>query len=448
VDAAVTRVLDAIAAAGLLADARIVALVSGGRDSVCLLDALTAVCGPAGLLALHVNYGLRPAAAGDELHCAQLCERLGVEFRALAPRRPDDAGNLQAWARAFRYGAAATEAAARGALVATGHTATDQLETVLYRLASSPGRRALLGMAPRDGLLVRPLLGLDRADTAAYCRARRLGWRDDETNESDLYARGRVRNQLVPALRAIHPAATDNVLRTAQLLRDEAAVLDEVVSTALAGRDRIALSRLAALPAALARLVVIRLAERAAGHLVPSAGDRVAELLALAPQGGSAELDVGGGVSAVVEYGVLRMAAPDRSPHGRPGPQPVALSVPGRVRFGAWEVFSELSSAAQPAPLVAGGSVGTLDADAVGAQLTVRGWRAGDRMAPLGLGGSKALSDLFGERRLPRAQRATVPVVAAGETIAWVPGIATAEAFRVTAETRRTVVLHAEHAAP
>ena len=434
------RVLEAVAAAGLGPDVRVVALVSGGRDSVCLLDALSTVCGPERLLAMHVNYGLRPDAAADERHCVALCERLGVELEVVTPPRPAEAGNLQAWARDLRYGAASEAALARGALVATGHTASDQVETVLYRLASSPGRRALLGMRARDGILVRPLLSLDRDETAAYCRARGLDWRDDETNDSDLYARGRVRNRVVPALSSVHPAAHENVLRTAALLRDEADVLDDVVSTALAGRDRIALERLAALPSALARLVVVRLAERAAGRLVPGAGSRVDELLALGVEGGSAELHIGGGVRAVVEYGVLRMA-----PVGDlERPDAVTLDVPGRARFGSWEVVCRLGEPASPSGV--GSDSGLLDADLAGAALTVRGWRHGDRMEPLGLGGSKTLADLFSDRHLPRAERATVPIVAAGEAIAWVPGIATAERFRVTEATRRTIVLRATRA--
>ncbi len=116
-------------------------------------------------------------------------------------------------------------------------------------------------MAPRSGRLVRPLLGATREETAAWCRARGLAWREDATNESDRYARGRVRTGLVPALREIHPGAERNIVRTAELLRDEAEVLDVVVDTALAGRDRIAVEHLAALPRALARLVLRRLAE-------------------------------------------------------------------------------------------------------------------------------------------------------------------------------------------
>jgi tRNA(Ile)-lysidine synthase len=189
---------------------------------------------------------------------------------------------------------------------------------VLYRLAASPGRRALLGMADAAGLLVRPLLraGLTREDTAAWCASRGLAWREDPGNEGDAYARSRVRARLVPALRAVHPQAEANVLRTAALLREEAAVLDEVVATALAGRDHIGVEHLAALPPALARLVVRRLAEDATGGLCARAAARLHDILALDPAG--AALDVGDGARAVVADGILRMVPvpplPERPP--------------------------------------------------------------------------------------------------------------------------------------
>src|SRR5207253_3081848 len=171
--------------------------------------------------ALHVNYALRAEADGDEEHCRALCERLGVPLEVERSSRPAAAtGNLQAWARDVRYGAAARVAGARAARVATGHTATDQAETILYRLAASPGRRALLGMEAVSGRLVRPLLTLTRDDTAAWCTARSLTWREDATNAGNLYARGRVRVRLVPALRAVDERAEANVIRTAELLRE------------------------------------------------------------------------------------------------------------------------------------------------------------------------------------------------------------------------------------
>ena len=153
--------IDAVRETGLLAASRpVLVMLSGGRDSVCLLDLAVRIAGADAVSALHVNYGLRDASDADELHCALLCERLGVPLEIRRPRRPER-GNVQAWARDVRY-AAAAELAGEGD-IAAGHTATDQVETILYRLASSPSRRALLGMKPREGRLVRPLLNFARA---------------------------------------------------------------------------------------------------------------------------------------------------------------------------------------------------------------------------------------------------------------------------------------------
>jgi tRNA(Ile)-lysidine synthase len=162
-------------------------------------------------------------------------------------------------------------------------------------------------MAPREGRLVRPLLELTREQTAVYCRDRGLRWREDSSNDDTRFARARVRNGVVPALRTVHPAAEANVLRTARLLRAEAELLDGLLEDELRGADSIAVEHLQGLPEALQRLVVVRLAEDVAGTFVPQAGARVAELLALARRGGRAELHVGGLVGAVIENGRLRM---------------------------------------------------------------------------------------------------------------------------------------------
>jgi tRNA(Ile)-lysidine synthase len=434
------RLLEGVRSGGLLPAGRpVVVLVSGGRDSTCLLDVAVRLVGTPAVSALHVNYGLRPEAEGDERACADLCARLGVELAVEHARVPEDAGNLQAWARDVRYGVAARLALRRGARVAVGHTSSDQAETVLHRLAAAPGRRALLGMPARDGLLVRPLLGCSREDTAAYCRARGLSWREDASNDSPTYTRARVRRGLLAALRDVHPGAEANLAHTAHLLRDEAEVLDALVDEVLGGADRVEVARLAALPPALRRLVGRRLAEDAAGRLVPEAGARIDELLALAADGGSAALDLGGGVRGIVEYGVLRFAAgPPEAP-----PAAVALPVPGEVRFGAWAVRCEELA---PEHLAAADRAGLLDVAGLAGGLTVRAWRPGDRMAPLGLGGSRSLADLFTDRRVPRERRRSLPVVETGGEIAWVPGVATGERFRVTDSTRGAVRLTARTA--
>jgi tRNA(Ile)-lysidine synthase len=301
--------LDAVKADGLLANGRsVLVLYSGGRDSTCLLDLAVRVAGRDAVRALHVNYGLRESAGADERHCSKTCGSLGVPLEIHRPQRPE-AGNLQAWAREVRYRAAdelARRAPASPADLAAGHTATDQVETILYRLASSPSRRALLGMRPREGNLVRPLLRFTREQTAEYCVARGLSWREDETNSSRAYARGRIRSELVPALRAVHPAAEENVLALADQLRDEAEVLDALVDQVLDGKQSIALKTLRELPPALRRLIVQRLADRAVGGPAPGAARRADEVAALSEHG-TAALDLPHGVRALARQGKLQL---------------------------------------------------------------------------------------------------------------------------------------------
>jgi tRNA(Ile)-lysidine synthase len=298
--------------------APLVVLLSGGRDSVCMLDLALRARGAGAVVALHVDYGLRPSAHEDADFCASLCGRLGVEMSLERPVRPETPGNLQAWARDVRYAAAVRLAEARDATIVTGHTADDQVETILYRLASSPSRRALLGMKARDGRLARPLLATTRAEVTSYMEERGLDWREDPTNAEETYARNRVRHGLLPELEAIHPAAVANVLRTAALLRDEAEVLDGLVAAELDGsgeapRGRISRARFGELPPPLRRLVLQRLADAAAGRPVAGAA-RFAGQVAGLTRGGS-RLDLGDGVRAVLEGGILRAERDG----GRPG---------------------------------------------------------------------------------------------------------------------------------
>ncbi|MFL5859877.1 MAG: tRNA lysidine(34) synthetase TilS [Solirubrobacteraceae bacterium] len=312
--------LELVRAGGLLRDgAPVLVMFSGGRDSTCLLDVAVRIAGARAVTALHVNYGLRATADADERHCARVCERLGIGLDVRRPvRRLGEArtgGNVQAWARAERYRAAAELALARRADIAVGHTRSDQVETILYRIASSPSRRAVLGMLARDDShppVVRPLLSYTRDQTGAYCAERALGWRDDETNDSMTYARNRIRRELVPALERIHPAAQDNVLALAEILRGEAEVLDELVQQTLQGHSEIPLVRLRELPPALRRLVVQRLADDAAGG--PAAGvARRAEEVAAMPAHGASALDLPSGVRATARDGMVTFG---RTPKG------------------------------------------------------------------------------------------------------------------------------------
>ena len=219
-------------------------------------------------------------------------------------------GNVQAWARELRY--ATAERIADGDY-ATGHTLSDQAETVVYRLATSPGRRALLGMDARRGRLVRPLLEITREETRDWCRSRGLEWREDPSNEDTYYARARVRHEVMPQLRELNPAAERNIAETARRLREEQAIIEEAVDEAL---ERLGPApELAALrdePAALARLVLSQLA----GRVVLARANR-GDPAARRPRHARARRR--GGVRAVVEYGRVRFARGPRAAAARSG---------------------------------------------------------------------------------------------------------------------------------
>ena len=396
-------------------------MVSGGGDSVALLD--IAVRLGAGVSALHVNYGLRDGAAHDQALVERLCgERnvpLTVEQFVLGAE-----GNLQERARDARY--ALAERLASGDYAAA-HTASDQAETVLYRLAVSPGSRALHGMAPRRGRLVRPLLAVTRDEVRDYLGARGLDWREDPSNADRRFARARVRHDVLAALRELSPAAERTIAETAAQLREEAELLDAAVNDALkelGGGPAISLDALREHPPALQRLVLRSLAGRALSRT------ELTQLLSVGHRG-TKSLDLGGGLRAVAEYGTLRFT---RAEEAEP-PTPVELPVPGRARFGDWEL-----EARRDRP----GDVAVTD---LGPAVTVRAWRDGDRMRPAGLGGSKSLQDLFTDRKVPRALRRTLPVVEAGGEIVWVAGVAVDERFAAAEGDPEAVALSARSAA-
>ena len=456
---AIARVTAAVQASGTLAGApvapSVLVMLSGGADSVCLLHVALGELGPRPVQAMHVNHGLRAAADDDERFCVGLCRELGVTLHVErvsigggggagqgggTPR-----GNVESLARDARYRAAERMREAAGLdLIAAGHTASDQVETILYRLAASPGRRALLGMEARRDRLVRPLLSVMGDDTRAYCSEAGLDWREDESNSDRRLARNLLRLEVLPLLRRINAGADRNLLATVAELRDEAEVLDAAVDDALrrtaAGGvpPAVDAGRLAAEPQAVRRLVLRRLAEAAAGTPVALRPEDAREVERLATRGGSGIVDLGGGLRATVEYGIVRFGVGTEASGDL---DPAELPVPGTCRFGGWEVTCTRDPA--PGPDLGSPDAPRLAADRLAGTLTVRAWRDGDRMQPLGLDGTKSLQDLFGDRKVPRSLRRSLPVVESGGEIAWVAGVAVSEHFKVRPETESTVRLAA-----
>jgi tRNA(Ile)-lysidine synthase len=439
---ALSELAEVIRSSGLIDPGHaVVVLISGGPDSACAAAGLARALGPAHVHALHVNYGLREAAEEDVAVCRRLCAALRIDLHV--ERVKVDDGNLQAEARQLRYDAAERlRARTDSRWIATGHTRTDAAETTIYRLATSPGSRALLGLPTRNGRVVRPLLSLERERTRELAIAAGLPFADDASNADERFARNRIRARVLPELRELSPAVERNIAETRGELSEEAELLERVVLEALdaggaaAGAVAIRADALADSEPGLRRLALRALAERAAGRSVPLGRERAAEIMRLAASPESGTIELGGGLVAHCEAGFVRFQASE----AEAAPQPVALTLPGRAQIGDWEVRAEL----HPGPVEpAGPELATLDATALGGPIEVRTWREGDRIRPLGMKGTKTLGDLFADRDVPRSLRHTLPVVTVDGKVAWVAGVAISEDFRLAPDTEQVAVLSA-----
>jgi tRNA(Ile)-lysidine synthase len=296
------RVAKALAAAGVPAAGDGLALaVSGGADSLALLHAVRTLAGPRGwrLAVVTVDHGLRSGSAADAAFVVDHAKALGLDARletlAAADLERHRRAGQEGAARAARYEALWRAAGELGCgWLATGHTLDDQAETVLLQLLRGAGPDGLAGMTVRSGRLLRPLLGVRRAETRGCCAAVGVDWREDPTNDEPGPLRNRVRQRLLPLLEELRPGAAVALARTAGLAAAERDWLDPLVAATLAGArgnapvdpeasGAVALDAgaLAELPISLARRVV-RAAARQAGATPPDAEatDRVVALAA------------------------------------------------------------------------------------------------------------------------------------------------------------------------
>jgi tRNA(Ile)-lysidine synthase len=295
---------------------------SGGPDSLALAAATAAEAPRAGLAAggVTVDHGLQPGSAAQAARVAHMLAGLGLNPVRTETVTADGPGGPEAAARAARYAALDGAADRLGAVaVLLGHTLDDQAETVLLGLARGSGARSLAGMAPVSGRYLRPLLGVRREVTAAACAAEGLAAWADPHNQDPAYTRARVRHQALPALaEALGPGVAEALARTADLLRADNEVLDQLAVTqkerltdADGGLDA---AGLAALPEAIRSRVLHQAAAEAGCPRGALSARHVASLAGLVTGWhGQRWADLPGGIRGTRRYGKLLFTAPARA---------------------------------------------------------------------------------------------------------------------------------------
>jgi len=405
----------------------IVVALSGGSDSVALLDALAWLAPSQGLrlVAAHLDHGLRPDSGEDAAFCGSLCQRLGVPFQSaradVRGRAERDGSGLEDAARVERYAFLRSVKRAAGAeVIAVAHTRDDQAETFLLRLLRGAGSVGLGAMRRRAEDLVRPLLEVSHREVLAHLNAKGLSWREDPTNADTALLRNRVRHQLIPYLEAgFNPAIRETLARTAHLLAAEAEALQPAVEalwSCAAGKraETVTLSLAAVRTAhrATARGLV-RLALAKTGGLKGVQNVHIERIvdLALSPAPSGRRLPLPGGREAVFRFGEVVIGP--RQEASRPFAFP--LAVPGRVDLpGGWALsaqpdegpaVSEEWRAVVPRPRGA---------------LEVRSRRPGDRIVVRE--GEASLKRFLMRGKVPADRRGSLPLVVSGDRVLWVPG--------------------------
>jgi tRNA(Ile)-lysidine synthase len=412
--------------------------VSGGPDSTALLAGLAELAAARSLRlsAGAVDHGLRGAeGTGECERVGALAARLGAGFLTRVAAVGPGAG-LEARARRLRYRALVAMAGEVGATcIATGHTLDDQVETLLLRLLRGAGRRGLAAMAVRRGALWRPLLAVTRADAYRFLAARGIAYALDRSNADLGHVRNRVRRLLVPFLEAeFNPRLRPALAALAARLRDEEAYLAAAAASragAFVDGDRLRRGVTGEPPALGRRIVRAWLGERAtASH--------VERVLALAAgrAGGTVAVP---GPARVLRDGDDLVRRPGRQAAERRVCLPIAAGEVVRDPYGRWRL--RLSA---PRPRGAGeeraadAAHALLDADALHGPLVVRSPAAGDRLRVPRVG-TRKLQDVLTDAKVPREDRAGVPVLAAGGEILWVAGVARGSGARIGPATQRVI---------
>lgn len=456
----------------LLPTDRLVVGVSGGPDSLCLLDLLDRLGRP--VVVAHLNHGLRAEAGADARRVEEMAASRGLPFeleeRDVAGYADDHGLSVEEAARTLRYRFLFATASEHGAqAVAVGHSADDQVETVLMHMLRGAGLSGLKGMQFRaipnawsqSIPLVRPLLALWRGDVLQYLAERELTPLMDRTNLDVSIFRNRLRHELIPYLERYNPAIRQLLWRMTEVLSGDYEVLEGVIEEAWrecvqlenSGYVALDLEALKKKPAGLQRHVF----RRAIAALRPGLRDidfegiaRALDFLETPPQ--SKQQDLIAGLRLLLEGDRIWVAGWEADLPGGSWPQlpdqsARRLDIRGELRLQAgWRlkasVVEDVGAARDAALANADPYQAWLDADKLPEALTVRAREPGDRLQPLGMPGHTIkLADFMVNVKMPRRARQLWPIICAEDDVVWVPGYQIAHAYRLTGGTSRIIHL-------
>jgi tRNA(Ile)-lysidine synthase len=443
--------------------------VSGGPDSLCLLDNLWRLRFQ--LVVAHLNHGLRSEASAEAAFVREAALARGYPFVIEEADVPTYALShhlsVEEAARTVRYHFLFKQARHYHAqAVAVAHTADDQVETVLMHLIRGAALSGLRGMSYRVSRppwdpeipLVRPLLGIFREEVLRYCSEQNLHPVFDLSNMDNTFFRNRIRNELIPTLEAFNPGLKSSLVRMAQTLAGDDEVLETLMENAWyeccieVGSDSVAMNIncLMAEPLSIQKRLVRKVISLLRPGLRDITYDMIDKVLSYINEPvKSGKSDLANGLCLLREGEKLWVANWMGNIPTNDWPQMVEntllLMVPGSIDLpGGWHIIAEpvnnIQEAARLSKENLDPGLAWIDLPNQHPVLTVRSFLPGDRFHPLGMDNhSMKLSDFFVNQKLPRRARQYWPLVCLGKEIAWIPGYRIAHPYRLTTNTKRCI---------
>jgi len=437
----------------LLLSSPLLVAVSGGPDSITLVHVLIEMGYKVEIA--HFDHQTRGEGSAEDARFVEaLAKQLGLPFHLRAEDIETGADqspmSFEEYARTRRYAFFVETAKSRGcAAIATGHHADDQAETVLMRILRGTSPAGVAGTPPvteRDGVrVVRPFLGARRAEILAWLHERGLRYCHDESNLDTDFVRNRIRHDLLPQLRReYNPRVVEALDRLAELARTEDDLLQLLAADfsvkCVLGGDTILREAFARGHRALQRRAVMDVANRRTLRPDAEHVERAIEfILHAAP---SKRFDLGGGVRLASSPDYIQVLSSEvPSQYGRSVQPEIALLVPGETDAFGTRVRTTVLPRPPDGPLrnYCNPRRQVVDARALAGAVVVRHRRPGDRIAPMGLGGTRKLKDYFGDLGLPPHERDCALLVVSQGEIVWIVGHAVSEHAAVTASTAAVV---------
>jgi tRNA(Ile)-lysidine synthase len=461
------RVLEFISRHKLIeAGQKILVAVSGGPDSVSLLDILLKLQTELNITLhiAHLNHQLRgEESEADARYVEELAKKLNlpatIEKRDVTAFQSENHLSVEEAAREVRYHFLAETATQTGAdRVAVGHTQNDQIETIMLHIIRGTGTRGLRGLQPcqelqfsgRKLMVVRPLLEISREETLKYCSLRQLSPCLDSSNLSLSMLRNRVRHELLPLLHEYNPGINDSLLRISRIAQDDLEFLElqsvhawkEIVNEK---EKSVVLNKKSFL--GLAPALKRQLVRRAIGKLLGTLKDietrHIEEILGALQKPAGRKIILPEGLIFSIEYDRYILGFKPESLVPFPDLKgEFEIEIPGTTRIPGWTIEAKIISRDSFKKWsVEDNFTGCFDKDCVGTKIKVRTRRRGDWFQPLGMDQTKKIGEFMLDARIPRLWRESIPIFLTPQQVVWVAGWRIDERVKITQNTKRVLCL-------